>query len=228
MVRVRFEQIVKHYDSLEGVTLTGYKGLPALDQIDLTIEDGETMSIVGPSGCGKSTILKVVSGLEYPNKGKIFYDTFDMTNIKPQDRGVGMVFQDYALYPSMKGKGNLAYYFEQHQTSQEDQDRRVRETAELMGVGFETLLGRLPDTLSGGEKQRVADSLQMREMARAGLRAQASGIGAILADNGEKRHIRALLSGLGGLTPRRFSTRDADFPINRFFSGRRSCRASAS
>lgn len=156
MASVQLENVVKQYDSLEGVTLTGYKGPPALDNVSLTITSGETMSIVGPSGCGKSTMLKVVSGLEYPNKGKILYNTIDMTNIKPQDRGVGMVFQDYALYPTMKGKGNLQYYFEMHTHTQEEMEARVKETAELMGMGFEMLLGRLPDTLSGGEKQRVA------------------------------------------------------------------------
>lgn len=156
LVSVRLDHVLKQYDSLEEVTLTGYKRGPALNRVNLTINDGETMSVVGPSGCGKSTLLKVVAGLEYPNQGKIFYDDFDMTLIKPQDRGIGMVFQDYALYPTMKGKGNLAYYFEQHASTKEEMEARVRQTAEMMGVDFEFLLGRLPDTLSGGEKQRVA------------------------------------------------------------------------
>ncbi|GCE13779.1 ABC transporter ATP-binding protein [Tengunoibacter tsumagoiensis] len=155
-MRVRLENILKQYDELEQVTLTGYKGRPALDHVSLDIHDGETMSIVGPSGCGKSTMLKIVAGLEMPQAGKLFYNDFDMTNIKPQDRGIGMVFQDYALYPVMKGKGNLAYYFQMHQKSEAEMEARVRQTAELMGVDFELLLGRLPDTLSGGEKQRVA------------------------------------------------------------------------
>ncbi len=155
-MRVRLDKVLKQYDAIEQVTLTGYKGRPALDHVSLDIQDGETMSIVGPSGCGKSTLLKVIAGLEFPNGGKIFYNDFDMTDIKPQDRGIGMVFQDYALYPSMKGKGNLAYYFEQHQMTKEQTEERVRQIAQLMGVDFELLLGRMPDTLSGGEKQRVA------------------------------------------------------------------------
>lgn len=155
-MRVRLEKVLKQYDSVDQVTLTGYKGPPALDRIDLDIQDGEAMSIVGPSGCGKSTLLKVVAGLEFPQEGKVFYDDYDMTEVKPQDRGVGMVFQDYALYPTMKSKGNLAYYFEMHEKSQEEMEERVRQTAKMMGVDFELLLGRLPDTLSGGEKQRVA------------------------------------------------------------------------
>jgi len=156
MVSVQLRQVVKEYDTVDQVTLTGYKLPPALREVSLDIHDGETMSVVGPSGCGKSTLLKVVAGLEFPQRGRVFYGDLDITDIKPQDRGVGMVFQDYALYPAMKGKGNLAYYFQQHEFSKEEMEARVRHTSELMGVDFELLLGRLPDTLSGGEKQRVA------------------------------------------------------------------------
>lgn len=156
MTSVQLRQVVKEYDSLEQVTLTGYKNPPALREVSLEIEDGETMCIVGPSGCGKSTLLKVVAGLEFPQRGQVFYNDFDMTEIKPQDRGVGMVFQDYALYPTMKGKGNLAYYFQQHEHTKEEMEARVQQTAKLMGVDFELLLGRTSETLSGGEQQRVA------------------------------------------------------------------------
>jgi ABC-type sugar transport system ATPase subunit len=156
MTRIRLEKIIKEYDALDEVTLTGYKHPPALNGVSLDVQSGETISIVGPSGCGKSTLLKVVAGLEFPQQGRIFYDDIDMTEIKPQDRGVGMVFQDYALYPSMKSKGNLAYYFETHQQGKAEMEARVHQTAKLMGVDFDLLLGRLPDTLSGGEKQRVA------------------------------------------------------------------------
>jgi ABC-type sugar transport system ATPase subunit len=156
MAQITLTDVLKHYDTLDNVTLTGYRNPPALNHVSLTVAEGETISVVGPSGCGKSTLLKVVAGLEYPNSGKVFFNGVDMTDIKPQDRGVGMVFQDYALYPAMKGKGNLQYFFEVHQRTEEDMERKVKETAELMGVGFELLLGRIPDTLSGGEKQRVA------------------------------------------------------------------------
>jgi ABC-type sugar transport system ATPase subunit len=156
MTSVQLQQVVKEYDSLEQVTLTGYKLPPALREVSLEIQDGETICIVGPSGCGKSTLLKVVAGLEFPQRGRVFYNDFDMTEIKPQDRGVGMVFQDYALYPTMKGKGNLAYYFQQHEHTQAEMEARVQQTATLMGVDFELLLGRTSETLSGGEQQRVA------------------------------------------------------------------------
>jgi ABC-type sugar transport system ATPase subunit len=86
----------------------------------------------------------------------VLYNDHDVTRIEPQHRGVGMVFQDYALYPTMKGKGNLAYYFEVHQRTQEEVEQRTREVAEIMGVGFELLTSQRTDTLSGGEQQRVA------------------------------------------------------------------------
>jgi ABC-type sugar transport system ATPase subunit len=156
MTKVDLEHVVKQYDALEDVTLTGYRSPPALNNINLSIHAGETVAIVGPSGCGKSTLLKVVAGLEYPNSGRILYDGHDVTDIKPQARGVGFVFQDYALYPTKKGKGNLQYFFEVHKRSESEQEARIKATAELMGVDFNLLLGQLPDTLSGGQKQRVA------------------------------------------------------------------------
>ncbi|WP_376794035.1 ABC transporter ATP-binding protein [Thermogemmatispora sp.] len=149
MTSLRLAHIVKDYDGPGGRQ-------PALRDISLEVADGETLAIVGPSGCGKSTLLKVVAGLEFPTHGRIYYNDVDMTEIKPQDRGVGMVFQDYALYPAMKSKGNLAYYFEHHAYTHEQMEERVRRTADLMGVDFQHLLGRFPETLSGGEQQRVA------------------------------------------------------------------------
>jgi ABC-type sugar transport system ATPase subunit len=153
MASVTLENVVKYYES---ATLLGNEPkVHALDHIEISVNEGETISIVGPSGCGKSTLLKVVAGLEYPNEGRVLYNGFEMTNIKPQDRGVGMVFQDYALYPTRAGEGNLRYYFEVRRSTEEEKQQRLRETAEMMGVGFELLMGRMPDTLSGGEKQRV-------------------------------------------------------------------------
>jgi ABC-type sugar transport system ATPase subunit len=153
MAGVKLENVVKYYevDTLVG----GNQERPALDHVSLSVNEGETMSIVGPSGCGKSTLLKTVAGLEYPTEGRVYYNNYDVTDITPQARGVGMVFQDYALYPTREGEGNLSYYFEVRKRTEEERQQRVRETAELMGVGFELLLGRMPDTLSGGEKQRV-------------------------------------------------------------------------
>jgi len=157
MASVDVEHVTKHYDTADAVTLTGaFKKPPALDDVSLRIEDGETVSIVGSSGCGKSTLLKVVAGLEFPNGGRVLFNGIDVTSAAPQDRGVGMVFQDYALYPTMKGKGNLAYYFQVHDRTDEEAEQRTKEVAQIMGVGFEMLMGRVPTTLSGGEQQRVA------------------------------------------------------------------------
>lgn len=157
MARVELKNVVRNYRAqLEDIALEEDKGRPALDNINMTIGDGEIVSVVGPSGCGKSTLLKVIAGLETPDAGQVIYNEYDVTRIEPQQRGIGMVFQDYALYPAMKGKGNLHYYFEVHQKSEEEMQQRIRETAEMMGVGFEVLLGQKTDTLSGGEQQRVA------------------------------------------------------------------------
>ncbi|GAA2755606.1 ABC transporter ATP-binding protein [Actinopolymorpha rutila] len=155
MASIEIEQVRKRYQAERVVDLDGGER-PALDGVSLSLAEGETVSVVGSSGCGKSTLLKVVAGLEYPESGRVLYNGQDVTYVRPQERGVGMVFQDYALYPSMKGKGNLAYYFEVHDRTEEEAEQRTRETAERMGIGFEQLLGRVPDTLSGGEQQRVA------------------------------------------------------------------------
>ncbi|GAB3763283.1 ABC transporter ATP-binding protein [Microlunatus parietis] len=151
MASIEIDRITKNFAG----DATG-SGPPALGGVSMKIADGETISIVGSSGCGKSTLLKVVAGLEEANSGRVLYNGEDMTKVSPQKRGIGMVFQDYALYPSMKGKGNLAYYFQVNQRTEEEATQRTKEVAELMGVGFDQLLGQAPTTLSGGEQQRVA------------------------------------------------------------------------
>jgi ABC-type sugar transport system ATPase subunit len=154
---ITVENVVKYYDTADAVTLTGaHTRPPALADLSIQLADGETVSLVGASGCGKSTLLKVVAGLETPDRGRVLFDEIDVTAMAPRDRGVGMVFQDYALYPSMKGQGNLAYYFQVHNRTEAEAEQRTREVAEIMGVGFDLLMGRVPTTLSGGEQQRVA------------------------------------------------------------------------
>jgi ABC-type sugar transport system ATPase subunit len=157
MAKVELKQIVRNYQAQLGdVALAEDRNRPALNNVNLTIGEGEIVSVVGPSGCGKSTLLKVVAGLEYPDAGQVLYNDFDVTQVEPQKRGIGMVFQDYALYPTMKGQGNLHYYFEVHQRTQEEMDQRTREVAQIMGVGFEQLASQNTTTLSGGEQQRIA------------------------------------------------------------------------
>jgi len=128
----------------------------ALDHVDLTVPDGKTLSIVGPSGCGKSTLLRIVAGLDPEFTGRVLYDGQDMRDVPPRDRYIGMVFQNYALYPHFQGHGNLSFFFRLHKRTDEETEERIRATSEIMGIGFDELLKRKPGTLSGGQQQRVA------------------------------------------------------------------------
>ena len=128
----------------------------ALDNVDLTVQDGQTMAVLGPSGCGKSTLLRVVSGLESNYRGNLFYDDQNMEDVAPKDRYIGMVFQNYALYPHFEGHGNLSFFFRMHKAPDAEIEERIRITSEIMGIGFRALLQRRPGTLSGGQQQRVA------------------------------------------------------------------------
>ncbi len=128
----------------------------ALDQVDLTVPDGRTMAVLGPSGCGKSTLLRVIAGLEADYDGELLYDDQDMMDVPPRDRYIGMVFQNYALYPHFEGHGNLSFFFRLRKAPDAEADERIRVTSEIMGIGFNALLQRKPGTLSGGQQQRVA------------------------------------------------------------------------
>jgi len=130
--------------------------LAALDRVNLTVPDGQTCAIVGPSGCGKSSLLRVVAGLDTEYTGQVFYDQQEMSGIAPKDRYIGMVFQNYALYPHLEGQGNLSFFFKIRKISNKETEERIRITSEIMGIGFNTLLDRKPGTLSGGQQQRVA------------------------------------------------------------------------
>ena len=127
----------------------------AVDDIDLTIEDGEFVTVVGPSGCGKTTTLRMVAGLEEPTSGRIRFDDEDVTDIHAKNRPVAMVFQNYALYPHKTVRENMAFGLKMStDMTTEERHERVREMAEMMGIG--ELLDDKPDELSGGQKQRVA------------------------------------------------------------------------
>jgi ABC-type sugar transport system ATPase subunit len=128
----------------------------ALDSASLWIRRGETVSVVGPTGCGKSTLLRIIAGLERPEHGTVTFDGEDVAALTPSQRGIGLVFQNYALYPHFRVRGNIAFYFRLRRWADEAIDGKVQETARIMGIGFEKLLGRFPRSLSGGEKQRVA------------------------------------------------------------------------
>jgi multiple sugar transport system ATP-binding protein len=131
----------------------------SIQDLSLTVFDGETLVILGPSGCGKTTLLKIIAGLIAPDSGDVRYDGMTMNDVPPGGRRVGMVFQNYALYPHMTSRSNvLSYFLFRKKTPALDTMAREKyqRTSDLMGVELESLLDRRPTTLSGGEKQRVA------------------------------------------------------------------------
>ena len=140
----------------EDLPIETAKGINALDHVNLTIPDGQTFTVVGPSGCGKSTLLRVVAGIVNNYTGQVLYDGQDVQDIPPKERYIGMIFQNYALYPNFDNEGNLSFFFRMHKISDEKTRERIQYTSDLMGIGFDKLLPRNPGTLSGGEKQRVA------------------------------------------------------------------------
>ena len=139
---------------LERVTKVYPNEAKAVDDVTLDIADGEFMVLVGPSGCGKSTLLRVIAGLEAVTEGRVFIGDEDVTDVRPQDRDLAMVFQNYALYPHMTVGGNLAFGLRLRHVSKTERERRVAEVARILGL--DELLDRKPAELSGGQRQRVA------------------------------------------------------------------------
>ena len=131
----------------------------AIEGVNLRIPDGKTLVILGPSGCGKTTLLRIIAGLISPDSGEVRYDDVDVKEVRPGDRRIGMVFQQYALYPHLTSRSNiLSYFMFRRKTPELDAMARAKyeRTSQLMGVELAHLLDRMPPTLSGGEKQRVA------------------------------------------------------------------------
>lgn len=126
----------------------------AVRGVNLTVADGEFFSLLGPSGCGKSTLLNIICGLEAPSSGRILIGGVDVTDVPPKDRGIAMVFQDYALYPHMTVRGNLALPLKAVKEGRERIDRKIREVSEVLAIN--DLLESYPRHLSGGQRQRVA------------------------------------------------------------------------
>jgi multiple sugar transport system ATP-binding protein len=129
-------------------------GVTAVDDVSLTIESGEFMVLVGPSGCGKTTLLRMLAGLETTSGGTITIGERDVTDLAPRERDLAMVFQNYALYPHMNVRDNLAYGLKMRRTPKREIGRRVNDVAKLLGL--EEMLDRRPRALSGGQRQRVA------------------------------------------------------------------------
>ncbi|MBR2123506.1 MAG: ABC transporter ATP-binding protein [Lachnospiraceae bacterium] len=130
----------------------------AVNDFVLEIPDGKLVGLLGPSGCGKSTVLNLICGLLKPTSGRVFFGENDVTDLEPQQRGVGMVFQNYALYPHLNVEQNIVFPLENFRgadrLSKEEMHERAMETAKL--VQIERLMERKPSELSGGQQQRVA------------------------------------------------------------------------
>jgi multiple sugar transport system ATP-binding protein len=143
---------------MAGVRISGlhkrFAGVHAVRGIDLDIPDGEFTVLVGPSGCGKSTLLRTIAGLEDADAGTVAIGDEIVNGVRPRDRDVAMVFQDYALYPHMTVFGNISLSLRARGRPRAEIETRVRRVADLLGIV--ELLGRYPRQLSGGQRQRVA------------------------------------------------------------------------
>ncbi len=140
----------------------------AVNQFTFEIPDGKLIGLLGPSGCGKSTTLYMISGLQKPTGGKIFFGEDDVTELAPEKRGVGLVFQNYALYPHMTVMQNILFPLQnlkgEDKLSKEEMHKRAHEAAKL--VQIDELMSRKPSELSGGQQQRVAIARALVKMPR--------------------------------------------------------------
>ncbi|MGN8249187.1 ABC transporter ATP-binding protein [Pseudomonas sp. SMV7] len=131
-----------------------YAGSPVFENIDCHIERGEFVTLLGPSGCGKSTLLRCIAGLTPVDSGQILLDGQDIVPLSPQKRGIGMVFQSYALFPNMTVEQNVAFGLRMQKVKADESQARVCEALALVELG--NFAGRYPHQLSGGQCQRVA------------------------------------------------------------------------
>jgi multiple sugar transport system ATP-binding protein len=140
--------------TFDGVSKVYDNGFRAVDDLDLSIRDGEFMVLVGPSGCGKTTALRMLAGLEDISAGDLVIDDQVVNDVAPQKRDIAMVFQNYALYPHLSVYDNMAYGLKIQKIKKDEIRRRVEKIAGI--IGLEDLLDRKPKQLSGGQRQRVA------------------------------------------------------------------------
>jgi multiple sugar transport system ATP-binding protein len=132
----------------------GDKRVEVLKRIDIQVEPGEFLILVGPSGCGKSTLLNIIAGLEEPSEGEIRIGGRNVVGMPPKDRDIAMVFQSYALYPTMSVADNIGFALEMRDVPKPERQQRIAEVAAMLQI--EHLLDRRPSQLSGGQRQRVA------------------------------------------------------------------------
>jgi ABC-type sugar transport system ATPase subunit len=144
MTRITLTNISKHYDN----------GFEAVKNLSLTLESGKFTVLLGPSGCGKTTTLRMIAGLEQISSGELLFDNERVNDTEPKHRDVGMVFQNYALYPHLSVFENIAFPLRLRRENKTAVETRVREVAEI--IGLTELLERKPKQLSGGQRQRVA------------------------------------------------------------------------
>lgn len=130
------------------------KEVHAVDHVDLTIPSGKLIGLLGPSGCGKSTTLYLIAGLLRQNEGEIYFAEEEVSEMPPEKRGIGLVFQNYALYPHMTVRDNILFPLQNMKVPKQEAMERTQEMAAL--VGLEEMLNRKPKELSGGQQQRVA------------------------------------------------------------------------
>jgi multiple sugar transport system ATP-binding protein len=139
--------------SIKGVRKS-FGSVEVLKNIDIELEDGGFLVLLGPSGCGKSTLLSIIAGLEPGSGGDVLIGDRNVNNVHPKDRNIAMVFQSYALYPTMPVRRNIGFGLEMRKTDPKERDAAVKRAAELLQI--EHLLDRKPGQLSGGQRQRVA------------------------------------------------------------------------
>jgi len=143
MKTLKIEDLSKNFGTTE-----------VLKKINLDIDEGNFLVLLGPSGCGKSTLLNIIAGLETINEGNLYIDDYNVSKVEPKDRNIAMVFQSYALYPSMNVKENMIFGLKQAKASKEKIEEQLKKVSSFLKV--DELLNRKPSQLSGGQRQRVA------------------------------------------------------------------------
>ena len=154
-MKIVLEHLTKRYPSRDRKRK---EEVIAVNDFTFEIPDGKLIGLLGPSGCGKSTTLNLISGLEKPTEGKIYFGEDDVTNLPPENRGVGLVFQNYALYPHLTAYENIIFPLQnlkgEEKLSKEEMEERAMKVAKM--VQIERLMERKPGQMSGGQQQRVA------------------------------------------------------------------------
>ena len=143
MAEIVFEHVSKSFGNTK-----------VIEDLNLTVKDGAFTVLLGPSGCGKTTLLRMIAGIGPATEGTIYMDGEDISDIPPGKRNVAMVFQNYAIYPTMSVRENIEFCLKNNRVPKEERKRRVEKVAKT--VGLEEYLSRKPSQLSGGQRQRIA------------------------------------------------------------------------